>query len=68
MLPQPQIRIKDNLKQTLSQILETGQITRNDQYKLWDLMSSNTDLGFEEKRGIKKIIDGLQRGSFQILD
>ena len=68
MLPQPQIRIKDNLKQTLSQILETGQITRNDQYKLWNLMSSNTDLGFEEKRGIKKIIDGLQRGSFQLLD
>lgn len=68
MLPQPQIRIKDNLKQTLSQILETGQITRNDQYKLWDLMSSNTDLGFEEQRGIKKIIDGLQRGSFQLLD
>ena len=68
MLPQPQMRIQDNLKQTLSQILETGQITRNDQYKLWDLMSSNTHLGFEEQKGIKKIIDGLQQGYFQILD
>ncbi len=68
MLPQPQMSIQDDLKQTLSQILKTGQITRNDQYQLWDLMSSNTKLSFEEQKGIKKIIDGLQRGMFKVLD
>jgi|GEM_PF-4638980 hypothetical protein len=68
MLPQPQVRMNNNLKQTLSQILETGKITRHDQYKLWDLMSSNTSLGFEEQKGIKQIIDGLQQGLFQIMD
>ncbi|MGB3403160.1 MAG: hypothetical protein WBA77_10760 [Microcoleaceae cyanobacterium] len=68
MLPQPKMSIQDNLKQTLSQILETGQITRNDQYKLWDLMSSNAHLSFDEQKGIKKIIDGLHRGVFQIMD
>jgi hypothetical protein len=31
-------------------------------------MSSNTSLGFEEQKGIKQIIDGLQQGLFQIMD
>lgn len=68
MLPQPQIQIQDNLKQTLSQILQTGQITRDDQYQLWNLMSSNTCLSFEEQKGITKIIDGLQQGLFKVID
>jgi hypothetical protein len=68
MLPQTQVRINNNLKQTLAQILETGKITRSNQYQLWDLMSSNASLGFEEQKGIKKIIDGLQQGLFQITD
>ncbi len=68
MLPQPQMKVQDHLQQTLSQILETGKITRNHQYQLWDLMASNTSLGFEEQKGIKQIIDGLQQGQFQITD
>ncbi len=68
MLPQPQIKIQEMLHQTLCQILETGKITRNHQTQLWQSMSAHADLSFEERKGIKRIIDGLQRGKFEVID
>ena len=68
MLPKTQINIQDILRQTLDQILATGKITRTDQDQLWQFMSSDTNLGFEERQGINRIIDGLQRGKFRVID